>query len=174
MSRLVQPVSRFDHVLGPTDAAVTLLEYGDYECSHCARAHGVLAEVLGRVGETVLFAYRHFPLSQMHPHATLAAQAAEAAAAQDRFWEMHHTLLEHQDTLEPDDLLSYAKAIGLDAARFAQELRGQVYLPEVRADFLSGVRSGVNGTPTFFINGERFNTPWDDPVRLLTALAQAA
>ena len=174
MSRLLQPVSRFDHVLGPADASVTLLEYGDYECPHCARAHGVLAEVLERVGDDVLFAYRHFPLSQIHPHATLAAQAAEAAGDQDRFWEMHHMLFEHQDALENDDLVSYAKAIGIDFVRFAQELRGQVNLPKVRADFLSGVRSGVNGTPTFFINGERFDTAWDDPTVLLAALAQAA
>jgi protein-disulfide isomerase len=174
MSRLLQPIGRLDHVLGAGDAAVTLVEYGDYECPHCARAHGVLAEVLRRVGDDILFAYRHFPLSQIHPHATLAAQAAEAAGDQDRFWEMHHMLFEHQDALEFDDLVSYAKSIGIDFVSFAQELRGQVTLPKVRADFLSGVRSGVNGTPTFFINGERFNTPWDDPNTLLTALAQAA
>jgi protein-disulfide isomerase len=174
MNRLVQPVRRFDHVLGPPGAAVILLEYGDYECPHCQRAHAVLAEVLSRVIDEVLFVYRHFPLTQIHPHATLAAQAAEAAGAQDRFWEMHHMLFEHQNALEPDDLVNYAKAIGLDFVRFAQDVRLQVYLPEVRADFLSGVRSGVNGTPTFFINGERLNTPWDDPLRLLAALAEAA
>jgi protein-disulfide isomerase len=174
MSRLLQPVSRFDHVLGPGDASVTLVEYGDYECSHCARAHGVLAEVLRRVGDDILFAYRHFPLTQIHPHATLAAQAAETAGDQDRFWEMHHMLFEHQDALEYDDLVSYAKAIGIDFVQFAEELRKQVNLPKVRADFLSGVRSGVNGTPTFFINGERLNTSWDDPNALLSALAQAA
>jgi protein-disulfide isomerase len=168
-------VGRLDHVLGPGDASVTLVEYGDYECPHCARAHRVLGEVLQRVGnDNILFAYRHFPLSQIHPHATLAAQAAEAAGDQERFWEMHDMLFEHQDALEMDDLVSYAKIIGLDVARFAQELRGQVNLPKVRADFLSGVRSGVNGTPTFFVNGERFNTPWDDPVALATALETAA
>jgi protein-disulfide isomerase len=134
----------------------------------------VLEEVLPQVADNVLFAYRHFPLSQIHRHATLAAQAAEAAGAQDRFWEMHQVLYEHQNALELDDLVSYAKAIGLDVVRFAQELRGQVHLPMVRSDFLSGVRSGVKGTPTFFINGEQFNTPWDDPLTLVTALAQAA
>jgi len=174
MSRLVYPVSRYDHVLGLDDAPVTLVEYGDYECPYCARANLVLAEVLERVGDTVLFAYRHFPLSQIHRHATLAAQAAEAAADQDRFWEMHRMLFEHQKALEPDDLNSYAKAIGLDVGRFAQDLRRQVNLPKVRSDFLSGVRSGVTGTPTFFINEEQFNTPWDDPIALVTALAQAA
>jgi protein-disulfide isomerase len=174
MSRLLQPVGRLDHVLGPGDAPVTLVEYGDYECPHCARAHRVLAEVLRRVGDEVLFAFRHFPLSQIHPHATLAAQAAEAAGEQDRFWEMHHMLFENQDALELEDLITYAKAVGVDAARFAEELHDQVHLPKVRADFLSGVRSGVNGTPTFFINEERFNTPWDDPVVLVQALAHAA
>jgi protein-disulfide isomerase len=174
MNRLVQPVSRLDHVLGRGDAPVTLVEYGDYQCPHCGRAHRVLEQVLPRVAETVLFVYRHFPLSQIHQHATLAAQAAEAAGAQDRFWEMHHMLFEHQNALELDDLLSYARALDLDVVGFAQELRAQVHLPMVRSDFLSGVRSGVTGTPTFFLNGEQFNTPWDDPLALVTALAQAA
>ena len=174
MSRLVYPVGRYDHVLGLGDAPVTLVEYGDYQCPYCGRAQRVLAEVLERVGDTVLFAYRHFPLSQIHRHATLAAQAAEAAGAQDRFWEMHRMLFEHQDALAPDDLNSYAKEIGLDVGRFAQDLRTQVHLPAVRSDFLSGVRSGVKGTPTFFINDEQFNTPWDDPMVLVTALELAA
>jgi protein-disulfide isomerase len=174
MSRLAQPVSRLDHVLGSGDADVILLEYGDYECPHCGRAHRVLAEVLPRVADNVMFAYRHFPLTQMHQHATLAAQAAEAAGAQDRFWEMHRILFEHQDALELDDLVSYAKALDLDVGRFAQELRAQVHLPMVRSDFLTGVRSGVTSTPTFFMNGEQLNTPWDDPIALVTALAQVA
>jgi protein-disulfide isomerase len=173
MSKLVQPVGRTDHVLGREDAPVTLVEYGDYECPQCGRAHGVLSLVLPRVGDSVRFAYRHFPLSQIHPHATLAAQAAEAAAAQYRFWEMHHVLYEHQDALDTEDLLTYAEALDLDVVGFAQELQEQVYLPRVRADFLSGVHSGVNGTPTFFINGRRFDMPWDAD-SLTTAIAQAA
>lgn len=174
MSRLVVPVGPTDHVLGPEKASVTLVEYGDYECPFCARAHGVLAQVLEHVREEARFAYRHFPLSQMHPHAQRAAQAAEAAAAQGRFWEMHHTLYEHQDALDLEDLLEYAEALDLDVVRFAAELREEVHLPHVRADFRSGVRSGVNGTPTFFINEERFDLPWDDPVTLETAIEQAA
>jgi protein-disulfide isomerase len=173
MSRLVQPVSRTDHVLGPEDASVTLVEYGDYECPHCGHAYGVLNEVLRRVGDQVRFVYRHFPLSQIHPHAMLAAQAAEAAAAQYRFWEMHHALFEHQKALEIEDLLTYAEALDLEVVSFAQELHEQVYLPKVRADFLSGVHSGVNGTPTFFINGERFDLPWDRD-SLAFAIAHAA
>ncbi len=174
MSKLFQQVGRRDHVVGSEDARVTLVEYGDYECPACGRAHGVLAEVLPRAGDTVVLADRHFPLSSIHPHALLAAQAAEAAAAQDRFWEMHHALYEHQDALEPDDLLGYAEAIGLDAVRFAQELREELYLPRVRADLQSGERSAVSGTPTFFINGECFELPWDDPMTLTTAIEEAA
>jgi protein-disulfide isomerase len=173
MSNLVQPVSRTDHVLGPEGAPVTLVEYGDYECSHCGRAHSVLNDVLRRAGDQVRFVYRHFPLSQIHPHAMLAAQAAEAAAAQYRFWEMHDLLFEHQNALEIEDLLAYAEALDLEARSFAQELREQVYLPRVRADFHSGARSGVNGTPTFFINGERFDLPWDT-ASLAFAIAHAA
>lgn len=174
MSKLAEPLGRQDHILGSDDAPVTLVEYGDYECPFCGRAHGVLAEVLPPLGDTVRFAYRHFPLSHLHPHALAAAQAAEAAAAQDRFWDMHHMLYEHQDALAPDDLLEYARALGLDLERFAQELRDQTYLPRVRADFHSGIRSGVNETPTFFINGERFELPWDEPMTLTTAIRRAA
>lgn len=175
MSKLVQPIAaHYDHVLGPEDAHVTLVEYGDYQCPYCGRAFGVVSEVLRRVRDDVCFAYRHFPLSQIHQHATLAAQAAEAAGDQDRFWEMHQALFEHQDALEQEDLLEYAEALDLDLVRFAQELRSQIHLAKVRVDFLSGVRSGVNGTPTFFLNGERFDLPWDDPVTLETAIEQAA
>jgi protein-disulfide isomerase len=173
MSRLQTPIDHRDHVLGPEEAPVTLVEYGDYECAFCGRAHGVIHEVLRRVGDDVRFAYRHFPLSQVHPHALLAAQAAEAAGAEHFFWEMHHLLFEHQKALGSDDLLSYADTIGLDVARFAQELRFEIYLPKVHADFESGVRSGVTGTPTFFINGERFDMPWD-PDSLATAIEHAA
>jgi protein-disulfide isomerase len=173
MSKLAQPVGKSDHVLGPANAPVTVVEYGDYECPHCGRAHGVLSDVLRRIGDRVRFAFRHFPLSQIHPHAMLAAQAAEAAAARDRFWDMHHVLYEHQEALDTEDLLTYAEALDLDVVGFAQELRDQVYAPRVRADFLSGVHSGVNGTPTFFINGERFDVPWDAD-SLTMAIAQAA
>jgi protein-disulfide isomerase len=173
MSRLQTPIDDRDHVIGPEEAPVTLVAYADYECPFCGRAHGVIRQVLRRVGDDVRFAYRHFPLSQLHPHAMLAAQAAEAAAAQHFFWEMHHALYEHQNALGLDELLSYADALGLDVVKFAQELRFQIYLPKVHADFDSGVRSGVTGTPTFFINGERFDMPWD-PDSLATAIKHAA
>ncbi|HTB78933.1 MAG TPA: thioredoxin domain-containing protein [Polyangiaceae bacterium] len=161
MSRLAIPVGADDHVLGRVDAPVTLCEYGDYECPHCARAHAVTAELLRRRTNDMRFAFRHFPLRRLHPHAGSAAQAAEAAASQGQFWPMHSMLFEHQDALEPEDLLSYARALDLDVARFAQELQGGVHLPRIERDFRSGARSGVNGTPTFFVNDERLDGPWD-------------
>jgi protein-disulfide isomerase len=173
MTRLQAPIDPRDHVLGPEEAHVTLVAYGDYECPFSRRAHGVIREVLRRVGGDVRFAYRHFPLSHVHPHAQLAAQAAEAAGAEHFFWEMHHMLFEHPNALGPDDLVSYARALGLDVVRFAQELRFQIYLQKVRGDFESGVRSGVTGTPTFFINGEQFDMPYD-PDSLAAAIEHAA
>jgi protein-disulfide isomerase len=170
--RLALPVGRRDHVRGPATAPVTLLEYGDYECPFCGAAHPVVEQVAQVMGDQLRFAYRHFPLSQIHPHAQQAAEAAEAAGAQDRFWEMHDLLFEHQDRLAARDLLSYASALGLDVARFAIELNTHTHAPRVREDFLSGVRSGVNGTPTFFVNGLRHNGGYDLE-SLLTALTAA-
>ena len=173
MSRLAEPIGPGDHVLGPPGAPVTLLEYGDYECPFCARAYAAVHVVLDRIGDRVRFAYRHFPLSQIHPHALLAAQAAEAAAAQGRFWEMHGLLYESHGALEPQQLLEYADAARLDVVRFAQEMREEVYAPRVRSDLLSGIHSDVRGTPTFFVNAERLDAPWS-PDSLLAAIAQAA
>src|SRR5262249_49261280 len=118
MSRLVDPIGPHDHVLGPENARASLVEYGDYECPYCGRAYRAVGETLRRVGRIVRFAYRHFPLTGIHPNAAVAACAAEAAAAQDQFWRMHALLFENQGALEPDDLLSYAEAIALDVVRF--------------------------------------------------------
>src|SRR5262245_7406157 len=173
VARLTLPVGPRDHADGPTDARVTLVEYGDYECPHCGRAYPIVKEVQERLGATLRFVFRNFPLSESHPHAEHAAEAAEGAAAQGRFWEMHDTLYEHQRALEDRHLVGYAGGLGLDAARFEAELRSRVHKPRVREDFLSGVRSGVNGTPTFFINGIRFDDSWD-PDTLTEALRAAA
>jgi protein-disulfide isomerase len=162
MSRLTPPVGADDHVAGPDDAPVTLVEYGDYECPHCGMAYPIVKSIQRRLGDRLRFVYRNFPLKDSHPHAPHAAEAAEAAAVQGSFWEMHDTLFEHQDALEDADLVRHAKKLGLDAARIAQELEAGTYARRVRDDFRSGVRSGVNGTPTFFINGERFDGPWAD------------
>jgi protein-disulfide isomerase len=173
MNRLALPVGPRDHILGPPEAPVTLLEYGDYECPYCGSAHHVVAEVLRNLGKEVRFVFRHFPLSQIHPHALSAAETAEAAGVEGRFWPMHTILFENQDALDIDDLLTCAEGLGLDAVRVAEDLRMGVHLPKVTADFRSGVRSGVNGTPTFFINGERFDGRWDLDT-LTVALQRAA
>ena len=133
-----------------------LVEYGDYECPYCAAAHPVVQEVRGMMERDLLFAYRQFPLTQIHPHAGSAAEAAEAAGAQGRFWELHDTLFT-QRRLGAELVLGYARMLGLDLVRFAGDLETHAFAPRVREDFLSGVRSGVNGTPTFFVNGVRHN-----------------
>ncbi len=169
---LTLPVSDRDHVQGPADALVTLVEYGDYECPHCGRAYPIVREVQRRMGPRLRFVFRNFPLRESHPHAQHAAEAAEAAGAQGRFWEMHDRLFERQFALEDTDLVEYARELGLDAGRLRQELAERRYEPRVREDFRSGVTSGVNGTPTFFINGARHDGPWDvEP--LLAALQQS-
>ena len=161
-SRLALPVSdQRDHILGPRTAAVTLVEHGDFECPHCRQAHYVLQELLAQFREHMRLVYRNFPLSQIHPHAKRAAEASEAAAAQGRFWDMHDMLFERQHALEDEDLTAYAAELGLDLGQFQIELVQGVHLPRVSQDFISGVRSGVNGTPTFFINGVRHDGPWD-------------
>lgn len=172
MSRLRPPVGPDDHALGSASAPVTLVEYGDYECPHCRAAHPIVKRVLRRLGHDVRFVFRNFPLAQMHPHAVLAAEAAEAAGLQGEFWRMHDQLFEHQEALEREDLLGYAKALGLDPVRFARDLGDGIAGERVRSDFASGVRSGVNGTPTFFIDGERFDESWDE--ESLAAALQSA
>jgi protein-disulfide isomerase len=173
MSRLTPPVSNADHRAGPDDAPVTLVEYGDYECPHCGSAHRIVAAVRQRMGPRLRFVFRHFPLAEIHPHAMHAAEAAEAAADQGKFWEMHNALFEIQEALEDSDLIRYARELGLDAARVQLELESGARETRVREQFRSGVRSGVNGTPTFFINGVRYDGPWD-PDSLLKALEAAA
>jgi protein-disulfide isomerase len=155
------PVNERDHVRGASNAAVTLVEYGDYQCPFCGAAHGSVKEVQRVIGDDLLFAFRHFPLTQIHPLALPAAEAAEAAGAQEKFWEMHDLLFENQQHLEAPYLLKYATALGLDLERFAADLKSGKFDSKIREDFLSGVRSGVNGTPTFFINGVRHNGGYD-------------
>jgi protein-disulfide isomerase len=167
--RLTVPVSERDHVVGTATAPVTLVEYGDYECPFCGAAHATLEQVRQVMGNDLRLVYRHFPLTQIHPHAYQAAEAAEAAGAQGRFWEMHDLLFENQDRLGLRDLIGYAGALDLDLERFVTDLRGHAYAGRLREDFLSGVRSGVNGTPTFFVNGVRHDGGYD-PESLLEAV----
>jgi protein-disulfide isomerase len=171
---LTLPVSEDrDHIQGPAEAAVTLVEYGDYECPYCGAAYPIIKEVQERMGEALRFVFRNFPITTSHPHAELAAEAAEAAAAQDRFWEMHDLLYENQQRLGDEDLRAYAEQLGLEVGPFDQELTEHVHAERVREDFMSGVRSGVNGTPTFYINGLRHDDPYDLET-LLAALERAA
>ena len=160
-ARLTVPVGERDHVQGPATAPVTLVEYGDFECPYCGKAHGVVKALQKGLGRRLRFVYRHFPLTTAHPHAERAAEAAEAAGAQGMFWEMHDLLFENQEALEDDALMGYAEALGLDLDQFAADLVSHTYAPRVREDFLGGVRSGVNGTPTFFVNGVRHDGPCD-------------
>lgn len=156
-------VSDRDHIAGPAKAPVTLVEYGDYECPHCGHAYPIVEELRRRFAKQMRFVFRNFPLSEMHPHAESAAEAAEAAGDQDRFWEMHHALFTHQNGLDKSHLLTYASGLHLDAERFAADLAAHKFRARVREDFLSGARSGVNGTPTFFVNGTRYDGSYDLP-----------
>jgi protein-disulfide isomerase len=169
---LIAPVGDRDHIRGPVTAPVTLVEYGDYECPHCRQAYPIVKQLQDRLGPRVRFVFRNFPLREAHPHAEHAAEAAEAAGAQGAFWQMHDRLFERQFALEDDDLVEYARDLGLDAERVRRELAAGVYAARVREDFRSGVRSGVNGTPTFFINGTRHDAAWDADT-LLAALERA-
>ncbi len=155
------PDTERDHVSGSVKGAIKLLEYGDYECPFCADAQPIVKEIQRRLGDDLLFAFRHFPLINIHPHSEHAAEAAEAAGAQENFWGMHDLLFENQSALEDQDLVAYAGELSLDETRLIREVTSSVYALRIREDFKSGVRGGVNGTPTFFINGERYDGPRD-------------
>jgi Na+:H+ antiporter, NhaA family len=167
---LTLPVGERDHVLGPADAPLTLLEYGDYECSYCARSVPVVRRLREEYGERLRFVFRHFPLNSVHPHASQAAQAAEAAAAQGRFWEMHDLLYANQDHLEDMDLLQLALKVGLEIYRFRSDVTSERFVRRVREDLESGQASGVRRTPTFFVNGRRIEERgYDDLKQALEA-----
>jgi protein-disulfide isomerase len=172
-AQLAVPVNDRDHVQGSADAPVTLLEYGDFECPYCAAAHVIVKKAREIMGEQLRFVFRHFPLTQIHPHAETAAEASEAAGARGKFWEMHDLLYENQPMLDPPQLLMFAEQLGLDTKSFVRELEDGIHRERVRENFLSGVKSGVNGTPGFFINGARYDGSWDLPP-LLEALESAA
>jgi protein-disulfide isomerase len=171
---LTPPVSSGDHALGGDRPLITLVEFGDYECPFCGRAHPIVTDALRRMPEEILFVFRHFPVSRAHPHALTAALATEAAGAQGRFWPMHDTLFENQDALEDEDLVGYAEDLGLDVPRFVADVQLSKHLPNVRAAFRSGLRSGINATPTFFVDGLRFEGNWADGslTRMLATLVR--
>jgi protein-disulfide isomerase len=146
-----------DHIYGSADALTKLLEYGDYECPFCGEAYAIVKEIQRRLGDDLLFAFRNFPLTNIHPHSEHAAEAAEAAGAQGTFWGMHDILFENQTALDDEDLAAYAAELGLDETRLTREVTSTAYARRIREDFRDGVRAGVNGTPTLFINGERYD-----------------
>jgi len=160
-STLTLPVGRRDHILGLKHAKLTLVEYGDYQCPSCGMAFPIVKEVRRHFGSKLRFVFRNFPLTDTHSHALHAAEAAEAAAAQGQFWEMHDALFEHQDALDDARLRKYAKAVGLDMARFKADLQARTHLPRIEEDLASGIESGVRSTPSFFVNGVRHSGRWD-------------
>jgi peroxiredoxin/protein-disulfide isomerase len=171
-STLFLDVTERDHVQGPRDATVTVVEYGDYQCPYCRRAESVVKEVRRRAGENMRFVFRNFPLSNVHPYAERASRAAEAAALQGSFWPMHDRLFENQRELGDSLVMNHAKHLDLDVEKLRRDMEGAEVKERVREDFSGGVRSGVNGTPSFFINGVRHDDSWDADT--LVAAIQAA
>ncbi|HEU4853319.1 MAG TPA: thioredoxin domain-containing protein [Telluria sp.] len=170
---LAKPVDERDHVLGPEDAPVTLVEYGDFQCPHCRAAHFYLKNVFATLDNDMCFVFRHMPLTQIHPMAQMSAEAAEAAGAQGKFWPMHDAIYENQDLLSSALLTRLALRLGLDMQRFTDDVESRRFQPKVREDFMSAVRSGAAGTPSFFINGEPYEGSFDDEA-LIDALRFAA
>jgi protein-disulfide isomerase len=173
MAMLRDPVTPADHIRGPATAPATLVEYGDYECPYCGAAYPIVKEIQSQLGDRLRFVFRNFPITTSHPHAEQAAETAESAAAQGQFWQMHDLLYENQKRLRDPDLRGYAETLGLDVERFDKDLAEHVHAVRVREDFMSGVRSGVNGTPTFYINGARHDDSYD-LATMLAALERAA
>jgi protein-disulfide isomerase len=162
MPGLKPPISNHDHIQGNKNAAIALVEYGDYQCPHCGHAYPIIKSIQRKFGDKLKFVFRNFPLSEIHPNALNAAVAAEAAAAQDKCWEMHDIIFENQQHLKDVDLIKYAAKIGLNIEQFEADFEKPEFLEKVEADFESGIRSGVNGTPSFFINGEKYNGSWEE------------
>jgi protein-disulfide isomerase len=173
MSTLSSPVSERDHVIGPADARVTLVEYGDFECPHCGALHPIVQAARKAFGGNLRFVFRHFPLRSSHPHALAAAKAAEAAGEQGRFWEMFDRLYRHQAALSDADLERHAAEVGLDLERFRRSLGEREHEVRIREDLASAAQSGARGTPSLFINGEPYQGPIERD-EIFAALARAA
>jgi protein-disulfide isomerase len=157
VTKLKSPVDKHDFISGPEKAKITLVEYGDYQCPYCGQAYPIVKKIQEKLGDDLRFVFRNFPLAEMHPHAMNAAEAALSAGEHGKFWQMHDSLYEHQNALDDKHLVQYAEELGLDTSKFKNDLLNQTYSSRIEEDFLSGVRSGVNGTPTFFINGIRYD-----------------
>ncbi len=170
---LAVPVSERDHSQGPATAAITLVQYGDYECPYTRQSTTVVRALQHQLGDQLRFVFRNFPLIEIHPHALHAALAAETAASQGKFWEMHDYTFHHQHTLEDADLARFAGEVGLDMEHYARDMIQQRHLPRIEEDVEGGERSGVQGTPTFFINGVLYHGSWKQDA-LLAALQAAS
>jgi protein-disulfide isomerase len=157
MATLKVPVNENDHIQGNSDAPITLLEYGDYECGYCGMAYPIIKRVQKHFADQLRFVFRNFPLTEMHPNAEIAAETAEFAGAHEKFWEMHDLIYENQQLLSGTHLLKLAQTLKLSVSDLEQALRDETFAAKIRADFLSGVKSGVNGTPSFYINNIRHN-----------------
>jgi protein-disulfide isomerase len=162
MSKLKTPVTNKDHFQGNANAAIELVEYGDYQCPYCGHAYPIIKNIQKKMGNKLKFVFRNFPLAESHPNAVNAAVSSEAAALQNKFWEMHDHLYEHQNSLNDASLIKYAGQLGLNVERFETDFEKPELMKKVDDDFESGVRSGVNGTPSFFINGEKYNGDWEE------------
>lgn len=160
MIDLIPAVNGNDHISGNIHAPLELVEYGDYECPYCGRAYPIVKSIQEKLGPDLKFVFRNFPLRKIHPNAYPAAVATEAAARQEKFWEMHDIIFENQKTLEPANILSFAGRLGLDIDRFQNDILDETLYLKARKDFESGMKSGVNRTPTFFVNGKKFNGDW--------------
>jgi protein-disulfide isomerase len=170
--KLSVAISKSDHAQGPEDALVTLVEYGDYQCPYCADVHSMIQSIAKKMVGQLRFVFRHMPLIEMHPYAQYAAEAAEAAGAQGKFWEMHDAIYQKQSELGSDLMYTLAHMLKLDMPRFEADLDARRNRPRVKRDFMGGMRSGVAATPTFFINGKRYDGALDGP-SLLAAIGRA-
>jgi len=158
---LIIAVSENDHIQGNTNAPIVLVEYGDFECSYCGKAYTIIKKIQQEMGDNLALVFRSFPLAQAHPHAQHAADAAEIAGAKGKFWEYHDALYEHQHSLDDASLVHHATDLGLDGDAFKTSLQKGEFKDKVQESFMSGVESGVNGTPTFFVNGSRYDGDWE-------------
>ncbi|HTA76099.1 MAG TPA: DsbA family protein [bacterium] len=172
--KLKIPVSKDDHFQGPDKAPLVLVEYGDYQCPHCGHAYPIVKRIQKALGDQLKFVFRNFPLAEVHPDAVNAAKVAEAAALQKKFWEMHDMLFEKQTNLDVESLGDYAAELGLNVEKLNEAVGTAAVENRVEADFEGGVRSGVNGTPTFFINGARYDGDWEYATLLKALKAELA
>lgn len=173
MSKLRTPVGPQDHIIGKPSGRITLVEYGDYECSHCREAYPLIKKLIKEFSNDLIFVFRNFPLQQSHPYAMIAAQAAEAASLQNKFWEMHDLIYEHQDEIDENNLIYFAQTLNLEKEKFEDDLNSQNILSKIESDFDSGIRSGVNGTPTFFLNDQRLDS-YDETYESLADAVETA